>query len=196
MFRRRGSLNAADEAAPTLIAQSDSAPRIVLVAQLRTKTRAPHVDTPLGWPNSRRIRMPNRDVVQMWLEAMLPEALDTGPRGGRRLVLTLTSMKDTATGEPSLIVNGRPLRPFDIQPLLGDIGDAACAFLADVRTHGDSRGRQALAKTSCTSGDAKPRQRFAIGGPVAAGALIPSTQYRCRTRRTSSSRAIGSTQWR
>ena len=84
--------------------------------------------------------MPNREVVQKWLDTMLPEALDTGPRGGRRLVLRLTPMTDSATGEPSLIVNGRPLRPFDIQPLLGDIGDAACAFLADLRAQADDRG--------------------------------------------------------
>jgi hypothetical protein len=42
-------------------------------------------------------------------------------------------MNDTGTGERSLIVNGRPLRPFDIEPLLDRIGTDACALLDSER---------------------------------------------------------------
>jgi hypothetical protein len=78
--------------------------------------------------------VPNEEVVRKWLESMLPDALETGPRGGLRLVLTLSPMTDSATSEPSLIVNGRPLRPFDIEPLLGAVGSEACSFLAKARS--------------------------------------------------------------
>jgi hypothetical protein len=77
--------------------------------------------------------LPREETVRAWLETMLPAAISPGPRGGLHLMLDLRPMTDTGTGEPSLIVNGRPLRPFDIEPLLGRIGVEACGLLAAER---------------------------------------------------------------
>ena len=73
--------------------------------------------------------MAREDTIRRWLAEMIPNALHRGSRGGLRIVLELTPMTDSATGEPSLILNGRPLRPHDIEPFLGRVGTEACAFL-------------------------------------------------------------------
>jgi len=73
--------------------------------------------------------MPREETVRGWLDTMLPAAIQSGPRGGLHLLLDLRPMTDKGTGQPSLIVNGCPLRPFDIETLLGRIGTEACALL-------------------------------------------------------------------
>jgi hypothetical protein len=64
-----------------------------------------------------------------WLRPALRDALERGPRGGLHLRLDMTGMTDTATGEPSIVLNGRPIRPFHVKWLLGAVGVEPCALL-------------------------------------------------------------------